>query len=179
MLSLFLHSKMQWVSLPITSVISTKLQLYWNHTSTWVFSCMFDAYFQDSERLLLKFSDANWLMPPSRVQSSSTFTLKFPLFITIVPRYRHSLQISRGFWGWNDAFVLGIVFFQTTILFDFLLLTVIFQYACKLSQQLCRSALVLVIKSSTESRLFGFKISLIAGDRNVHQIFYRYHLWTD
>ena len=33
---------------PCRSVISIKLQLHWNHTSTWVFSCKVAAYFQNT-----------------------------------------------------------------------------------------------------------------------------------
>ena len=32
---------------PCWNVISIKWQLYWNHTSAWVFSCKFDAYFSE------------------------------------------------------------------------------------------------------------------------------------
>ena len=37
-------------------------QLYWNHTSAWVFSCKFTAYFQKntSGRLLLNLTDVNY-----------------------------------------------------------------------------------------------------------------------
>ena len=40
------------LSLPLTYVIFIKnkvaKQLYWNHTSAWVFSCKFAAYFQNT-----------------------------------------------------------------------------------------------------------------------------------
>ena len=49
---------------PCRSVISIKLlkQLYWNRTSTWVFSCKFAAYFQNTfsyEYLWVATSEAN------------------------------------------------------------------------------------------------------------------------
>ena len=63
--------------------------------------------FYEKVWVTLKFPDANLLVLPSRVyidflpllQSSSVFTLKFPLFLIMVPRYGYSLQISSGsFW---------------------------------------------------------------------------------
>ena len=110
----------------------------------------------------LRFPDANLLVLQRRVyiallallQSSWMFTLKFPLFVIIVPRYGYSLQISRGsilklkrcIWA-EDCL------FSTTMTFVFLLFTVTFHFwqcACRLSKQLCWPVVVsdIRIKSS-------------------------------
>ena len=56
------------------------------------------------------------------------------------------------FWDWNSAIELGIVFFQQPGLLLFLTVNFCFwQYACKLSKQLCRPVRVsdIGIRSST------------------------------
>ena len=94
----------------------------------------------------LKFPDANLLVLPSRVyiallallQSSSMFTLKFPLFVIIVLSYGYSLQISSGS-SWGLSFFHNHDFCLFIVDHEFPLLAVML---ADWSKQLCRPVFV-------------------------------------
>ena len=75
------------------------LQLYWNHTSAWVFSCKFAAYFQNI------FSEEH-LWTPASDRLSLTIYLIFNFFLSEAKIAKNPLSSLH----WSDLILLLIVY---------------------------------------------------------------------
>ena len=104
-------------------------QLYWNHTSAWVFSCKFTAYFQKntSGRLLLNLTDVNYFAKKDPTCGSLLNLLSLIIINLIIINIIISLIINLASYPKIREDVLKSIrsqtFFKTSVLQNFAIFT--------------------------------------------------------
>ena len=100
---------------PFPENTSGVMQLYWNHTSAWVFSCKFAAYFQNTfswEHLWVTASQSGTLVENGlimRYGNGSKYFLHFEVICFTNQKIKHFIAKEQNKWTFNSDNVSGSI----------------------------------------------------------------------